>query len=194
MAKFKVRFKGYDRKEVDAYLHKTTEYHESRLRELEECVKRFKEENDYLYAKNSEYHRNEERVSGAIVKAMEVKNNLERDLKKKIALEEDRLRLFKTKWLAYVKGINRSNADRVLEDAQGYIDTFRREFGEKATRELDLPDEALSAAERSYYTERERLAAIASDLSSREKENAAFPPGKRERENGELPQNKFGEK
>ena len=52
MAKFKVRFKGYDRKEVDAYLHKTTEYHESKLRELEDCIKRLKDENDYLYDLN----------------------------------------------------------------------------------------------------------------------------------------------
>ena len=175
MAKFKLSFKGYDRKEVDTYLHKKTEYHESREKELEECIKRLKEENDYLYAKNSEYRRNEERVSGAIVKAMEVKSDLERDLKRKIALEEDRLRLFKSKWLAYVKGINRSNADRVVEDAQDYIESFRRDFTMRSTRELDLEEEPVSVAERSYHAERERLAAIARDAS--DKENAA--PAKR---------------
>ena len=164
MRKFKSRFRGYDREEVDAYLHKTTEYHESREKELEECIRRLKEENDYLYAKNGEYRRNEERVSGAIVKAMEVKSDLERDLKRKIELEEDRLRLFKTKWLAYVKGINRANADRVADDAQSYIEAFRREFVKGATRDLDLDEEEISVAERSYHAEQERLAAIAKDV------------------------------
>ena len=171
MAKFKARFRGYDREEVNAYLHKTTEYNESRIKELEECIRRLKEENDYLYSKNNEYRRNEERVSGAIVKAMEVKGDLERDVKRKIALEEDRLRIFKTKWLAYVKGINRSNADRVAEDAQEYIEAFRREFVKKASRDLDIEEEPFSAAERSYHAERERLAAIAKDVAPTE--NAA---------------------
>lgn len=177
MARFGIKFKGYDRREVDAYLHKKEEYRESRERELEDCIRRLKEENDYLYAKNSEYRRNEERVSGAIVKAMEVKSDLERDLKKKIALEEDRLRIFKTKWLAYVKGINRSNADRVVEDAQDYIDAFRREFVLRATRELDIEDAPPSAAERSYLAERERLAAIARDVASLETKDADLSEG-----------------
>ena len=167
MAKFKVSFKGYDRKEVDAYLHKKTEFYESREKELEECIKRLKEENDYLYAKNGEYRRNEERVSGAIVKAMEMKSDLEREIKRKIALEEDRLRIFKTKWLAYVKGINRANADRVAEDAQDYIAAFRKEFVLRATRELDLEEDGTSPADRSYRAEEERLAAIAKDVVSK---------------------------
>ena len=172
MAKFKARFKGYDRREVDAYLHKKTEFYESREKELEECIKRLKEENDYLYAKNGEYRRNEEKVSGAIVKAMEMKSDLEREIKRKIALEEDRLRIFKTKWLAYVKGINRANADRVVEDVQDYIDAFRREFVGRATRELDLEEDGASPAERSYRAEEERLAAIAKDVINREKDGA----------------------
>jgi len=174
MAKFKTRFKGYDRREVDAYLHKKGEYHECREKELEECIKRLKEENDYLYAKNNEYRHNEERVSGAIIKAMEIKGDLERDLKRKIALEEDRLRIFKVKWLAYVKGINRSNADRVVEDAQDYIDAFRREFITKSSRELDLKETEPSRAERSFQAEEERLAAIAKDVVTREKKVAAI--------------------
>ena len=161
MAKFKTALRGYDKAEVDAYLHKTKEYHEGHVRDLEEAINRLKEENDYLYAKNSEYHRNEEKVSGAIVKAMEIKSELERELKKKIELEEDRLKIFKTKWLAYVRGINHANADRVLEDQQEYIESFKREFTKKATRELNLPEGELSPAERSYLTEKERLAAIA---------------------------------
>jgi len=177
MARFKIKLKGYDRREVDAYLHKKQEYYESRERELEECIRRLKEESDYLYAKNSEYRHNEERVSGAIVKAMEVKSDLERDLKKKIALEEDRLRIFKTKWLAYVKGINRSNADRVLEDAQDYIDAFRHEFVLKSTRELDLEEGAPSGAERSYREESERLAAIAKDVHPSENKDADLQIG-----------------
>ncbi|MBR5987632.1 MAG: DivIVA domain-containing protein, partial [Clostridia bacterium] len=106
MGKFKTAIRGYDKKEVDAYLHKTTEYNESKLRELEDHINRLKEENDYLYAKNGEYHRNEERVSGAILKAMQVKNELESELKKKIQLEEDRLMIFKSKWIAYFKGLH----------------------------------------------------------------------------------------
>ena len=173
MAKFKTTIRGYDKKEVDAYLHKTTEYHESKLRELEEHIKRLKEENDYLYAKNGEYHRNEERVSGAILKAMQVKNELENELKTKIKLEEDRLMIFKSKWVAYFKGLRNPNADRVLEEIDGYIDSFRRDFVKKVNRELDLPEGEISAAERSYLSEQARVNALKESDVSDEKMSAA---------------------
>ena len=165
MAKFKTAIKGYDKKEVDQYLHKTTEYHESRLRELEECIKRLREENDYLYSKNSEYHRNEERVSDAILKAMEVKSELEKEHKRKIALEEDRLRIFKSKWIAYARGIDHANADRIVADIEGYLEEFRKEFTQKAIRDLDVEEGEPSVAEKSYRKEKARLAAL-----TREKE------------------------
>lgn len=172
MQKFKTTIRGYDKKEVDAYLHKTTEYNESKFRELEERINRLKEENDYLYAKNGEYHRNEERVSGAIIKAMQIKNELESELKKKIRLEEDRLAIFKSKWVAYFKGIRNPNADRVLEEIDGYIDTFRRDFVKKANRELDLPEGELTQAEKSYLSEQARISELKNDFSD-EKMSAA---------------------
>ncbi|MBO4479249.1 MAG: DivIVA domain-containing protein [Clostridia bacterium] len=172
MGKFKTAIRGYDKKEVDAYLHKTTEYNESKLRELEDHINRLKEENDYLYAKNGEYHRNEERVSGAILKAMQVKNELESELKKKIQLEEDRLMIFKSKWIAYFKGLHNPNADRVLEDVNDYVETFRRDFVKKANRELDLPEGELSQAERSYLAEQARVNEVKTDFSG-EKMSAA---------------------
>lgn|GEM_PF-3179054 len=172
MQKFKTTIRGYDKKEVDAYLHKTTEYNESKFRELEERINRLKEENDYLYAKNGEYHRNEERVSGAIIKAMQIKNELESELKKKIRLEEDRLAIFKSKWVAYFKGIRNPNADRVLEEIDGYIDAFRRDFVKKANRELDLPEGELTQAEKSYLSEQARISELKNDFSD-EKMSAA---------------------
>ena len=184
MAKFKTTIRGYDKKEVDAYLHKTTEYHESKLRELEEHIKRLKEENDYLYAKNGEYHRNEERVSGAILKAMQVKNELESELKTKIKLEEDRLMVFKSKWVAYFKGLRNPNADRVLEEIDGYIDSFRRDFVKKANRELDLPEGEISAAERSYLLEQARVNELKESDVSDEKMSAASLLCNAQRRNG----------
>ena len=157
MGQFKTAIRGYDKKEVDAYLHKTKEHHESRVRELEEIVRRLKEENDYLYAKNGEYHRNEERVSGAILKAMQVKSDLESEYRKKIALEEDRLAIFKAKWIAYFKGLHNPPVDRVLDEIDGYIEEFRRDFIKKASREIGLSEGELGAAERSYLSERARL-------------------------------------
>ena len=174
MIAFKTAMRGYDKKEVDAYLHKITEFHESKLREMEECIKRLKDENDYLYAKNSEYHRNEERVSDAILKAMEVKNDLEKQLRKQIELEEDRLNIFKTKWIAFARGLHHANADRVVNDVEKYISDFKKEFSEKATRELDLrQSEPLSPAERSYQKEKLRVGSLARERDLEEKKSAA---------------------
>ena len=173
MGKFKTALRGYDRKEVDAYLHKTTEFNESKLRELEDCVKRLKEENDYLYAKNGEYHRNEERVSGAILKAMQVKSDLENEIKKKIRLEEDRLAIFKSKWIAYFKGLRNPNADRVLDDIDGYMNDFRRDFIKKASRDMELPEGELSQAEQSYFCEQERVRELRSEEDNDKKMSAA---------------------
>ena len=157
MDKFKTAIRGYDKKEVDAYLHKTTEYQESKIRELEEVIRRLKEENDYLFAKNGEYHRNEERVSGAILKAMQVKSDLENELKTKILLEEDRLAIFKSKWLAYFRGLHEPPVDKLLDYIDGYIEEFRREFIKKAAREIELTTGEISQAERSYLSERARI-------------------------------------
>ena len=186
MISFRTALRGYDKKEVDAYLHKTTEYHESKLREMEECIKRLKDENDYLYAKNSEYHRNEERVSDAILKAMQVKNDLEKQLRKQIELEEDRLNIFKTKWIAFAKGLHHVNAERVVEDVDKYIFDFKREFSEKATRELDLrQSESLSPAERSYQKEKARVEAIEREKASEEKKSAVSLLDEPNKGNGE---------
>lgn len=176
MPKFRTSFKGYDKAEVDAYLHKTTESWESKLREMEECVKRLKEENDYLYRKNSDYHRNEERVSGAILKAMQVKSDLEEELRTKIRLEEDRLKIFKSKWTAYARGINNANADRVIRDVDGYIRAFETEFVKEASRDLGIVDDSISPAERSYLSEKARLSGLKepeSEKSEAEKMSAA---------------------
>ena len=182
MGKFKTTIRGYDKKEVDAYLHKTTEFHESKLREMEEVIHRLKEENDYLYAKNGEYRRNEERVSGAILKAMQVKSDLESELKRKIDLEEDRLAIFKAKWVAYFKGLHNPPADRVLEDIDGYIEDFRREFVKRANREIDLTEGETSAAERSYLSDRARVDGLTQDKD--EKMSAASLLRKTHSENG----------
>ena len=163
MAKFRTVIRGYDKREVDTYLHKTTEFLESRIRELEEHVRRLKDENDFLYAKNGEYHRNEERVSGAILKAMQVKTDLESELRRKIALEEDRLTIFKSKWIAYFKGLHTATADRILEEIEGYIEEFRRDFVKRASRDMDLPSGEISAAERSYLSEQARVGTLQDD-------------------------------
>lgn len=163
MAKFKTSIRGYDRKEVDAYLHKTTEFHDSKIRELEEVIRRLREENDYLYAQNGEYHRNEERVSGAILKAMQVKNDLESEMRKKVSLEEDRLAIFKSKWMAYFKGLHNPPVDRVLDEIDGYIEEFRRDFVKKANREIDLVEGEISQAERSYLSECARVESLSQD-------------------------------
>ena len=182
--KFRTAIRGYNKKEVDTYLHKTTEYQESKVRELEEAIRRLKEENDYLYAKNGEYHRNEERVSGAILKAMEVKNDLESELKKKISLEEDRLAIFKAKWIAYFKAMHNPPADRVLDEIDGYIEEFKREFIKKANREIELPEGIISQAERSYLSERARVGEIKED--KRERTIAASPLRKRKRKTARI--------
>jgi len=172
MVRFKSAWKGYDKKAVDEYIHKTNSFQESKIRELEECVERLKSENDYLYAKNAVYRRNEERVSSAIVKAMEVKSSLEKEMRAKIALEEDRLKVFKTKWIAYTRGINECNADRVVGDIQGYIDAFRQDFIKKANRDLALSQNASqdSPAERSYRSEQTRVQALLDEKSREEGE------------------------
>ena len=159
MVRFKTQMRGYDKKEVDEYIHKTNEYSESKIRELENCIERLKDENDYLYAKNSEYRRNEERVSAAIVKAMEVKHSVEEEFRTKVMLEEDRLRIFKEKWTSFAQGIRRSNADRVVDEIDGYIRSFCDLFIKSANQDLNVRPEIgeLSVPEQSYYKEQERI-------------------------------------
>jgi len=176
MVRFKTQIKGYDKRQVEEFIHKSTEFSESKIHELEKCVERLKEENDYLYAKNAEHRRNEERVSAAIVKAMEVKNTLESEMKAKIALEEDRLNLFKEKWGAFASQADAVHAENVIKTADEFIERFRKEFVKKANRELNLPPDDTNkpnAAEISYQNEQKRLQAALSNAPQGEKMSAA---------------------
>jgi len=162
MVRFKAAMRGYDKREVDEYIHKTTEFYESKIRELEECIERLKEENDYLYAKNADYRRNEERVSSAIMKAMEVKSSIEEEYRAKVSLEEDRLNVFKEKWVTFAAGIHRSNADRVLDQIDDYIRDFRNHFTIKANKDISVTPkyDDLSPSQRSYLKEQERIHSV----------------------------------
>ena len=156
MTRFKNAVHGYDKKQVNEYVEKMTEHNESKIRELEDCVDRLKQENDYLYAKNAEYRRNEERVSGAILQAMEIKGKIEKETEEKIALEEDRLVAFKNKWTAYARSLNGSNTDCVIEDLDAYVYSFREAFIKKANRDLNVKSEG-DPAEISYRKEQKRI-------------------------------------
>ncbi len=156
MTRFKNAVHGYDKKQVNEYLEKLTEHNEAKIRELEDCVERLKQENDYLYAKNAEYRRNEERVSGAILEALEIKGKIEKEMEEKIALEEDRLLAFKNKWTAFARGLNGNNADSVIEDLDAYVYSFRDAFIKKANRDLNVKSEG-DPAEISYRKEQKRI-------------------------------------
>ena len=172
MTRFKTAVRGYDKKQVDAYVEKINEHNEKKIHELEDCVERFKQENDYLYAKNAEYRRNEERVSGAILQAMEIKGSIEKEMRTKIALEEDRLLAFKNKWTAYARRAEKNQADRVVEDLDAYIASFRENFVKNANRDLRIGSEG-DIAERSYRSEKERVTRAKSKGAPEKKISAA---------------------
>lgn len=162
MARFSSARKGYNKNEVDEYLHTNTEFLEGKIRDLQGRIEQLKEENNYLYVKNGEFRRNEERVASAIIKAMEIKDKIENEMRAKAEMEGDRLRIFKEKWVTYAKGINNSNANRVVEDIDAYIEEFRNGFITKINTDLNIKskDNTSNTAEIQYKVEQKRLSKL----------------------------------
>lgn len=162
MARFNLERKGYNKKEVDDYIGKTVSYLEAKINDQNERIKQLKEETDFLYKKTDEYRRNEEKVSSALIKVMDIRHNTELEMYERNELELERLKLFREKWLSYALEVQKSECEGIIDSLNRYMDGFTAEFNASVKTDLNIrpAPQKRNEAESEYFKEKERISGL----------------------------------
>lgn len=171
MARFLLEKKGYNKAEVDNYIQKTVSHLENKINDQSERIKQLKEEISYLYQKNDEYRRNEEKVSSALLKVMELKERVEQEQAERNELENERLKLFREKWISYAIEVQNSECKKVVDNLNTYMDKFSQELKYSLKSNLNIPSKhspPTNRAELEFYKEQDRISKEQTITESRE--------------------------
>lgn len=162
MARFNIERKGYNKKEVDEYIGKTVSYLESKINDQNERIKQLKDEADFLYKKNDDYRRNEEKVSTALMKVMEIRESAEQEMYERNELELERLKMFREKWINYALEVQRAECETIIDTLNSYMDSFTSEIKSNLKTNLNIrpAPPKRSEAEEEYFREKTRLSGL----------------------------------
>ena len=97
-ARFKLRYRGYDVKEVENYISELQTKNESAAIEQRERIESLKRQNEALMAELSVLKSREEQIKVTLLKATNTANELDEQIKNRYKTELERLKLFRAKW------------------------------------------------------------------------------------------------
>lgn len=96
--RFKVKYRGYDAKEVEAYIAETQAKSETAMAQQRERIEALKTQNESLKAELAVLKSREEQIKVTLLKATNTANELDEQIKRRYKAELDRLKLFRAKW------------------------------------------------------------------------------------------------
>lgn len=159
MANFSIVKKGYETTQVDTYVEKVIKFTESKLSEQKRRIEELKEENRALQLKLNEYKEKEKTVGDAILAASEKAEEILGASRIRYALESERLKLFRDKWIKYVESA--SEKVRKIDDTvniNAYLTRMDDELRETIGGDLNIKKARIPGdPEKQFMSERERL-------------------------------------
>lgn len=138
MDTFKVKFKGYDKKQVDDYIVGINSQFEKSNAELRERIKRLESENDELYRNLCDYRRREESISTALMNAIDKAKEIDYASKVRFALEGERLNDFSRKWTTYCMSQVNKVAPSHAQATKAFISEMKKSLQELMGEQLNL--------------------------------------------------------
>ena len=138
MDTFRVKFKGYDKKQVDDYIVGLSSQFEKTNAELRERIKRLENENDELYRNLCDYRRREESISTALMNAIDKAKEIDYASKVRFALEGERLSDFSRKWTTYCTGQVRKIAPAQAKATSAFIAEMTKSLTTLMGEQLNL--------------------------------------------------------
>ena len=96
--RFKVKYRGYDVKEVEAYIAEMQAKSETAMAQQRERIEALKTQNESLKAELAVLKSREEQIKVTLLKATNTANELDEQIKRRYKAELDRLKLFRAKW------------------------------------------------------------------------------------------------
>ncbi len=156
MDRFNVKFKGYDRKQVDEYIVGLNSQFEKSNAELRERVKRLESENDGLYRELCDYRRREDSISTALTNAIDKAKEIDYASKVRFALEGERLNDFSRKWTTYCSNQANKVAPAHAQATKAFIAEMRKALQSLVGEQLNLGS-YVNEATVEHENEEERL-------------------------------------
>ena len=163
MAKFSTVKKGYNKREVEDYIEKSEHFLEEKISDLKERICALKEELEEAYKINEEFRKKEDKISRLLMKAMEMKEEIESEAKQQWQLEEDRLALFREKWIAFAELTRNTHQAEVCNTLNKIMKDAKAGLEIKIKENLNIckspiTQEFSNQAEREYDEEKTRVA------------------------------------
>ena len=157
--KFDIKFKGYDRAQVDEYILNLTKNYERSLAAQRDRIESMKAEIAAKEKLLQEYISRKESITNSITQAVEKAKQIEYTAKVRYALEGERLAMFSSKWVRYCESMTNAVDKALLQKGKEYVEAAKKQMEQGLSTDLDLGVYLGEAAE-IYETEKGRLAAI----------------------------------
>jgi len=157
--RFKIKYRGYDTKEVEKYIASVNAQNESALMEQKERIDALKHENESMRTKISALESREEQIKMTLLKATKTAEELDEQIKRRYKAELKRLGLFRAKWTAaYVELKDRYHFSKDALNMESVAVQTELELGKFLSQEFSLTrgDEA-DEMEEYFKQEVERL-------------------------------------
>lgn len=156
MDTFKIKFNGYDKKQVDDYIVGLSSQFEKANGELRERIKLLENENDELYRSLCDYRKREESISTALMNAIDKAKEIDYASKVRFALEGERLNDFSRKWTAYCKNQVNKVSPRHAQATYAFITEMKNSLKTLMGEQLNLGS-YVNEATIEHENEEERL-------------------------------------
>lgn len=156
MDTFRIKIKGYDKKQVDDYIIGLSSQFEKSNAELRDRIKRLENENDELYRNLCDYRRREESISTALMNAIDKAKEIDYASKVRFALEGERLSDFSRKWTAYCKSQVNKVAPRHAQTTSAFLAEMKNALNSLMGEQLNL-GAYVNEATIEHENEQERL-------------------------------------
>lgn len=161
MARFKIVKKGYSLEEVENYINNSMRSDKESSQDKSIRIDELKAEIDTLKRRIEEYKRKEDNVNDALYTAIEKAKEMDYATKIRFALEGERVKLFKEKWIAFC---DKEKANLRIVERRGEITNqlvdIEREIVKTIANDLKLKVEncdTLNSAEKQYLSESKRI-------------------------------------
>lgn len=140
MNNFEIVKKGYNTLDVDNYINTIKSNYELKIGEYRVTISDLNSKIEFLEKELIKYKEKEETVSKSIIKAVEKAEEIEYTSKVRFALEGERVRVFKEKWLSYINQyLDKMSPDFILE-VNNYLAKVEKEAFLLFQKEFHIKD------------------------------------------------------
>ena len=173
-ARFKVKCRGYEIKEVDKFIAETQAKNDAALTAQKERIESLKQQNESLGAELAVLKSREEQIKLTLLKATKTADDLDGQIKQRYKEELERLKLFRAKWTAaYEELKDRYHFSKDALNMESVAVQIELDLTKYLTQEFSLNrGEDIDDMEAYFKSEVERLTHLQQTMQSEPKQKS----------------------